>query len=148
MKQKADGEAAIAKKKEKAEVVKKELDERLATFEAETSEEDDAMDAASGNDADPDYLHADTDSALRKPTQNRLRLKNAAKQTIRTGTTPGAASLILSGGFIDIGFVTKEENHNICSSGKLRREVDRVLDEFQVGVSMCDLVNQINMIKQ
>ena len=58
-------------------------------------------------------------------------------QTMRTGTTPGAAALILSGGFVDAGLVTKEDASKICTKGKLQRELERIREHFQVSVHVC-----------
>ena len=111
------------------------MEERVVAFDEEAAKDDGDVEASgseSDNDDDDDFHHAATDRSLRKPTQNRLRLTNAAKQAVRTGTTPGAAALILSGGFVDAGIVTEEDASKICTRGKLQREIERVLDHFQV----------------
>ena len=131
MKRKADEEAAAAAKKAKEEKEEEELRERLNSFNAEAAEED-ANEGSEVEDADSSFHHEQTDRKLKPSAQNLLKLDNAAMQTIRTGTSPSAAALIITGAFVDAGIVSKEDPSKICLPGKLQRACKRIRDEYEV----------------
>ena len=90
------------------------------------------------DDCSPSFHHPATDKALLPPsTQNRMRLGNAAFQTLRYSVSAEASAAIVTGSYIDAGIITDEDKSKVVIKCKMQNEIDRCLEKFEVSKLYC-----------
>ena len=71
-----------------------------------------------------------------KVSQNRMSLKNLAKECDRWGVSPRAGAALASAVLVDAGVVTKEDSTKIIDRSKLKRSIASYRETLRVGASI------------
>ena len=82
---------------------------------------------------DDDYFYFDEPEPEPKKVtqQNRMKLRNAAKECVRWNVSPRGGAAIISAALVDYGIVTENDTALVVDKNKLRREIEAFQNELK-----------------
>ena len=83
--------------------------------------QDDDNDSTEDNQRDQDYQLEEIEPEPKTVSQNRMKLRNAAKECVRWNVSPRGGAAIISAALADYGIVTAKDTSLVVDKNKLKR---------------------------